>query len=194
MRGTPSMPTKLEALKKQADELKITYHPSIGLNALQEKVNTELDLLNETANTPIPTPTVEPEPVPVAIPETEGEMRMRMKKHAQKKIRVRITCMNPNKKDYAGEIFSAGNRVVPTIKQFIPYNAGEEGWHVSNIILGVLRGRQCQVFNTITDKQGRKHRKGKLIREFAIEELPSLTQIELDALAATQAATKSLED
>ena len=183
----------LLALKKQADELRISYHPSIKLATLQDKVDTELALLAETDNTPSPPTQESIVEKPKVKVETEGEKRMRLKKDAQRLIRVQITCMNPSKKDYSGEIFSAGNRLVPTIKQFIPYNA-ENGWHVANILLGVIRERKCQVFTTVVDAQGRKHRKGRLIPEFAIQELPPLTQEELDELAAVQAANKSLED
>ena len=35
-------PTELEALKKRADQMGLTYHPSIGVDALREKVNAHL--------------------------------------------------------------------------------------------------------------------------------------------------------
>lgn len=40
--------------------------------------------------------------------------------------------------------------------------------------------RECQVFVTIKDGRGNSVRRGKSIKEFAIEVLPQLTQEELD--------------
>ena len=100
--------------------------------------------------------------------------------------------MNPNKKEWEGEIITAGNAGVGTFKKYIPFNA-DEGWHVPNIIYQVLKGRECQVFSTVTGPRGNKFRKGKLIKEFAIEVLPPLTEDELKDLAQRQAMAKSVD-
>ena len=75
------------------------------------------------------------------------------------------------------------------MKRYVPYNA-EDGWHVEQILLNQLRERQCQIFVTEKDSRGNKIRKGKLIREFAIEVLDPLTEEELHDLAQRQAMAK----
>jgi hypothetical protein len=45
----------------------------------------------------------------------------------------------------------------------------------------------------VPDSRGNKVRKGKLIKEFAIEELPPLTKEELAELAQRQAMSKSVD-
>ena len=74
----------------------------------------------------------------------------------------------------------------------MPFNA-DAGWHVPRIIYQQLAERQCQIFTTVTDSRGNKSRKGKLIREFAIEMMPNLTPAELHELAQRQAMAKAID-
>ena len=174
------MPDELTSLKQRADLLGISYHPSIGLEKLRDKVNAALSSQEET----------KPEEVsqdPVA--ETMDQKRRRLRDEAAKLVRIRVTCMNPNKKEWEGEIFTVSNNAVGTVKRYVPYNA-EDGWHVEQILLNQLRERQCQIFVTDKDSRGNKIRKGKLIREFAIELLDPLTDKELAELAQRQAMAK----
>ena len=82
---------------------------------------------------------------------------------------------------------------VPVVFNFdIPFNA-EEGWHVPKIIYNQLVQRECQVFYTVKNARGQSTRKGKLIKEFAIEVLPQLTEKELTELARRQAMAKAVD-
>jgi len=173
---------ELAALKARADMLGISYHPSIGLEKLRDKVNGTL------TNAPVEE---EEKPV-VAKAETEGQIRSRQKADASRLIRVRVTCMNPAKKEWEGEFFSAGNSVVGTMTKYVPFNV-DEGWHIPNIIYKMVCDRQCQTFYTVTDERGNKTRRGKLIKEFAVEVLPDLTPEELHDLAQRQAMSKSID-
>lgn len=176
------IPDDLTVLKERADKLGIAYHPSIKLDKLKEKINAELAKDDE--------PVIE---MAAPVEETETQMKRRLRDEARRLVRVRITCMNPAKKEWQGEIFTVGNAVVGTLRNYVPFNA-EDGWHVPAIILQAMEDRMCQVFTTTKDSQGNSTRRGKLIKEFAIEYLPPLTEKELAELAAVQAATKSLED
>ena len=178
---------EMAALKSRADVLGLQYHPSIGLEKLKEKVAAAM------------ADPVEPVPEKVkagaantAEPETANQRRSRFKNEANKLIRVRVTCMNPAKKEWEGEIFTAGNAAVGSIKKYVPFNA-DDGWHIPNIIYQVMQDRMCQVFNTITDSRGNKIRQGKQIREFALEVLEPLTKEELKTLALRQAASKAID-
>ena len=125
---------------------------------------------------------------PVAEPEMD---RAALQKSASELMRIRVTCMNPAKKEWEGEIFTVGNAVVGTFKKYVPFNA-DEGWHVPRIIYEQLKDRECQVFTTVRDSRGNSTRKGKLIKEFAIEVLPNLTEEEIKELAQRQAMAKSV--
>ena len=192
-----SGPTELDTLKARADMLGIQYHPSIGVDKLREKVKAAQDGTGAgTAGGDQPDEGQEaakPSSAPVAVvPETPNQRRVRLKQEATKLVRIRVTCMNPAKKEWDGEIFTAGNAAIGSVKKFVPFNA-DDGWHVPNIILQVMRDRMCQIFTTVVDSRGNKVRKGKMIREFAIEIMDQLTTEELAELAARQAATKSID-
>lgn len=172
---------ELAALKARADMLGLTYHPSIGVEKLREKVNAALA-------PPAEEPKVEAE----AVEETVGARNARLKREASKLVRIRVTCMNPAKKEWEGEIFSVGNAVVGSFTKYVPFNT-EDGWHVPAMILQMIQDRQCQVFYTVTDQRGNKSRKGKLIKEFSVEVLPPLTPEELHDLAQRQAMSNSID-
>lgn len=197
------VPDELESLKKRAELLGIAYHPNIGLDKLRNKVNNKLN-----ANTP--QPREEPAPISTAPKstvtsitptaankerankETIPQRNARLNREAAKLIRVRVTCMNPNKKDWEGEFITVSNSVVGTHKKYVPFNI-QEGWHVPNIIYQALRERKCQIFVTEQGPQGHKQRKGKLINEFAIDVLTPLTPAQLKELAQQQAMAGSID-
>jgi hypothetical protein len=166
----------------------LSYHPSIGVDKLREKVSAALS--DAPASTPAAAP-VAPAVVEMAT-ETEAQARQRMKRFAGELVRIRLTCMNPAKKDWEGEIFTVGNSLVGTIKKYVPFNA-DEGWHVPRILLDTLQDRQCQIFVKGKTKHGVTMAEGKLIKEFAIEILPQLTPEELQELAQRQAMAGAID-
>lgn len=164
---------ELTALKARADMMGVKYHPSISLEKLKEKITAHMNAGEDK-------PTAEPEMDRAALQKSASEL-----------MRIRVTCMNPAKKEWEGEIFTVGNSVVGTFKKYVPFNA-DEGWHVPRIIYEQLKDRECQVFTTVRDSRGNSTRKGKLIKEFAIEVLPNLTEEEIKELAQRQAMAKSV--
>ena len=184
----------LESLKLRADRMGLKYHPSISFEKLSEKIAAALaeetkgdkDVDNGNVSAP--------QVAEVSAPkeETLNEKRSRLKKEAFALSRIRVTCMNPAKKEWEGELFTAGNSLVGSVTKFVPFN-NDEGWHVPKIILNQIQNRQCQIFTTVRDSQGRSSRKGKMIKEFAVEILDPLTPEELAELARRQAATKAID-
>lgn len=179
------VPDELASLKSRADLLGIKYHPSIGVEALRDKVNAAV-----TSDGPAKETTA-PEAASDAAVETDGQFRARKKREANELIRLRVTCMNPSKAEWDGEIFTAGNSVVGSFKKYIPFNA-DEGWHVPRIIYNQIKERECQIFVSSQDTRGNTVRKGKLIKEFAIEIMDALTHEELTELARRQAASNAI--
>ena len=173
--------TELENLKSRAEKLGVKFHPSISAEKLREKIKAhQADSEGETG---------EAEPKAEDTTENPSLKKLRLKREALKLVRVRITCMNPAKKEWEGEIITVANNAVGTVKRYVPFNT-EDGWHVEHILLEQLRERQCQIFVSEKDSRGNKVRKGKLIREFAIEVLEPLTEEELAELAQRQAMAK----
>lgn len=173
-------PSELDTLKERANTLGLSYHPSIGPEKLREKVNAALSQENKTD----PDETQDDSGEAVAATESTNELRVRKKREASEQVRIIATCMNPNKKDYEGEIFMAGNTVIGTFKKYVPF--GVE-WHVPRVIYNMIKQRQCQVFQNKRDSRGRNVKEGKLIPEFTVSVLDPLKESELKELAQRQA-------
>jgi hypothetical protein len=119
----------LDELKDIADGLGLKYHPTISAAKLADKIE-------EFAS--------EPEEAPVAPAQKKTPKEIRQ--GATKLVRVRVTCMNPAKRDWDGEIFMVGNRHTGTLRKYVPYGVD---WHVPQMILDMIKARQCQVFQSV---------------------------------------------
>jgi hypothetical protein len=159
------------------------YHPSIGAEAAREGQDRQAPGSGQARRKKPDAPQAASRPKPRSASACKNEAKL---------VRIRLTCMNPAKKEWDGEIITAGNAGVGSFKKFVPFNA-EEGWHVPRIIFQVLKDRQCPVFYTDKVKNGVTMRRSKLIKEFAIEVLDPLTQEELHDLAQRQAMAKSID-
>lgn len=175
---------ELEMLKARADKLGISYHPSIGAEKLREKINAALAYEGEQ--------TQEAAVAKGPQEETEAQRRQRIMDEALKLVRIRVTCMNPAKKEIDGEIFTTGNAIIGTVRKYVPFNA-PDGWHVPQIILNMLQERQFQQFYNEIVKNGVSVRRSRMVKEFAIEILPPLTDEELKDLAQQQAMAKRID-
>lgn len=158
----------LDALKKEADELGLDYHPTIGAEKLAKKLEEfKADAAEES-----------PEPVQPKL--SIGEI----KRKASEKVRIRITCMNPAKKEWESDIFCTGNAKIGTFREVVPFDTE---WHVSRIVFNMIKNRKYQTFVKEKSKNGVTVKRGKLLNEYAVEELPPLTEAELKDLAQRQA-------
>lgn len=181
----PIVEDELTVLKERADVLGIKYHTSISAAKLKEKIEAHL------AGTKPADQAAGSEDAPQG--ETPAEKILRLKKNMLALVRVRLSCLNPAKKEWEGEIITVGNAVIPSLKKFVPFTGHDDGYHLPRMMLNQLRERQCQVFHTVKDDRGNKVRRGKLIKEFAIEELPPLTPEELKDLAQRQAVAQAID-
>lgn len=180
---------ELEALKEQATELGIKFHPNIGFDKLQFKVNEKLiDIANgeEIQRNVVNTEKTEEPTGNRGKMLTPNEVEKMIRDEALELVRVRVTCMNPNKSEWEGEIFTVGNSKIPAQKKYVPFNI-EEGWHIPRIMLTMLEDRKYQAFINERDHRGRQIRRGVLKKEFNIEVMPPMTSEEIKDLRAKQA-------
>jgi len=181
---------ELAVLKARADLMGIKYHPSTGLDKLRAKIENALKgniSENSSLNDDEDVTKIQNKSAEYLTEKEfkEEEFRLR-KQNAGKLVRVRVTCMNPAKKDWDGEIISVGSAKIGTYKKFVKFNT-EDGWHIPHIIYEYLKEKKCSIFITVVDQKGQKVRKAKLVNEFSIEVLPALTKEELKELAQRQA-------
>ena len=196
----PKQSEELDLLKARASQMGIKHHPNIGLDKLRDKVaNFQKTSAAENVQAAREALVEEEAEVPVQavktavkeVVETKGQYRIRRLKEASRYRRIIVTNMNPNRKEWEGDIYTVSNSLVGTFKKYIPFN-NEDGWHVPNIIYEHLKERKCQVFYTVKNRDGAKIRKGKLIPELNIVLLPDLTSDQLKELASQQAQRNSI--
>ena len=167
-------PDELTTLKTKADLMGIQYSPNIGLDTLRERVNKHLQDTEQNQQQPV-------NAAPVIV-----DTRM----ESMKLVKVIITSMDQTKKDYPGEVFTVSNAVIPTIKRFVPFGVET---HVEKILLDVIKDKQC--LQLVEDSQAKIKgmKKKKIIRAYAVQELPQLTSEELEELRKAQLARQSIE-
>ena len=174
---------ELTVLKQRADQMGITYSNNIGVDTLREKIQAKLS--GEPEKKAEAEASAEPE---LTQAEKDNILRNNIRVDALKLVRIRLTNLNPNKKDLHGEIITVSNRYIGTVRKYVPFNeAGENGWHVPQIILDVMKDKRFLSIRT-RRVNGREVIEQSWAPEFAIEVLPPLTQEELQQLANRQAA------
>jgi len=166
--------TELDALKQIADNMGLKYHPSISLEKLKDKV--------EKAREPVATKTVEKL--------NKMDARKDHIAEASKLVRVRVVNMNPTRRESKGEYITVSNKMVGTIKRFVPFDVV---WHVEEFIYKTLKNRKFRKSVDEPDGKGGKISKNLFIPEFSVEVLPQLTEQELKDLAADQAARGAID-
>lgn len=177
-----TQPSEREELEARAKQLGLKFHPNMGDDKLREKVNAAMTGSGDDEDGD--DSAQDNQPTVAEQKQSANQLRVTKKQEAEQLVRVRITCMNPNKREWEGEMFTAGNSVVGTHKKYVPFDVE---WHVPRILLNMIKERKAQVFVKQRDDKGRQITKGKLIKEFSVEELPALTEKELEELAQRQA-------
>ena len=185
--------SKLETLKARADLMGIKYHHKAGVDKLRKLVNdvinTGPDTIEDTEENTGPAPITE---FLTAAEFASLNLRKR-RRNAGSLVRVRVVCMNPGKKDWEGEIFSVGSAKLGTFKKYVPFNS-EDGYHVPQIMLDMIKERKCAIFQTVKGPKGNKIRKAKLVPEFSVEVLTPLSKEELKDLAQQQAMSGAFQE
>jgi hypothetical protein len=177
-------PTELDLLKDRARLMGIVFSNNIGIETLRQKIedkmNGEPEKQEVTTN-----PLVQDTPA-----KSKMTMREELLSVAMKLVRVRITNLDPKKKDLPGEIFTVANEYIGNVRKYIPYGEqSDDGYHIPQCIYDQLEARKFLNIRTIKDSRtGAPRVSTSWAKEFALEVLPQLTRAELDKLAAAQKA------
>lgn len=206
----------LNVVQAQADVLGIDYHHRAGAEKIAGLVAAHLAANPQDALKLVPAETlVDPELPPehndlddsfIEQPETKAdgapcpvkpmtpvEFRQTEEGNRVKGIgalrRVQISCMNPMKREWPGEIISVGSAKHGTFKKFVPFTGVP--YHIPQIIYDALKERQCTLYRTERDERGNSRRVGYQTKEFNIVDLPPLTKEELEKLRKKQQLAKA---
>lgn len=186
------------SLKARARLMGIQFSNNIGLEALRLKINAKLAELEPEEDEPAVAETVVAAPVaekPKTRAQLEMEMRAKLMAEATKLVRLRITNLNPNKRDLPGEIFTVANEFIGTISKYIPFGAvTDDGYHVPYCLYEMMRDKQFVNLRTTKGRNGQDKVEDGWAKEFALEVLPQLTPQELERLRNAQAAANNTDD
>ncbi len=174
---------ELQILKDHAEDIGLKYHHKVGAAKLRAQIQAHESDTEE--------PDLKPEPEVVQTKRIKPPPGTK-KRQANTLIRVRVTCMNPNKREWHGEVLACGNRFIGNIKKYIPFD-NPEGWHVPHILVDRMQKAKCQIFVERRNSRGEKIKQGKLIPEYNVEIMDPLTRDEMKALATQQALNHSID-
>ena len=191
---TPA-PDEKQLLMQRARLMGIKFSNNIGVEALRAKIAAQMEAGE---------PAKEDEPVvaanvpaamvaarPLTAEMTDAEIRKKLTTEQMKLVRIRITCLDPKKKDLPGEIFTVANKFIGTVRKYVPFGeVTENGYHVPYCIYQMLKDRKFLNIRTRKSKNGTDQVETGYVPEFALEVLPQLTPKELKELAIRQAAAK----
>lgn len=154
-------------LQERADKMGIKYSPNIGLETLKERIHEKLK---------------EEEP-------EYGNELENARKECVKLIRVSVTSLDNSKVQLDGEYFKVANGVC-SVARYIPFNTP---WHIEKILYDTLKEKKVQQVKS-APKGSAITQKSVISPAYAIEVLDPLTDKELESLANSQKARKSIED
>ena len=198
-------PDELSMLKSRARMMGITFSNNISVETLKQKIqekidgdekeNVEVDELNPPETIPPVEALVNPSvPAPTKANKSQT-LRQQVTLENMRLIRVRITNMDPKKKNLPGEVVTVANEYLGTVRKFVPFGeVTEDGYHIPYCIYKQLLSRKFLNIRTYKDRKNNNQIKVEQhwAKEFSIEVLPPLTKEELNHLAVAQTAAGGL--
>lgn len=204
--NTVQQPTELDMLKNRARMMGITFGNNIGVDALKAKIQAKIDGNEQGASNDGGNDDADDADdddanqngeqtaaAAVAGADKPKSLRQQQYEEQMRLVRLRITNLDPKKKDLPGEIITFSNRILGTVKKYVPFGeATEDGYHVPYCIYQILKAREF--LNIRTKKvNNRPVVETGMVREFALEVLDPLTPKELAQLRANQAAAGGID-
>ena len=191
-------PSELDMLKSRAKLMGITFSNNIGLDALKTKIEEHKQASEAKTQTQILAQTNEQQPEVQTENQTKKTKTLSLRAHLQKEkmklVRLRITNLDPKKKDLPGEILTVGNEYLGTVRKFVPFGeATDNGYHVPYCLYELMRDRKFLSIKTRKGPKGQTIVEQQMVREFALEILPPLTEAELARLSAAQLSAGGVE-
>ena len=190
-------PDELQMLKSRARVMGLKFSNNIGVETLRTMIQKKMDgedstePTNDVAGTPAP-PLLDPSQ---PAPKKKETVRQRVQRENMRLIRVRITNMDPKKKDLPGEVITIANEFLGTVRKYIPFGeVTENGYHVPYCIFKHLKARKFLNIRTYKDRKNNNQIKidQTWAQEFALEVMDPLTPTELRQLALAQQAAGGL--
>ena len=185
---------ELALLKERAKQMGIPFSNNISLETLRKRISDKMEGQEEPEVNPL-TGDVEIAAITSAPKKLDAKqnalaLRKMMQRDQMKLVRVRITNMDPKKKDLPGEIWTVSNEYLGNVRKMIPYGEQtDDGFHIPYCLFRLLQSKRFLHIRTVKDRvTGVERQEKQWVKEFSLDVLPDLTKEELARLAAAQAA------
>ena len=185
---------ELTSLKERAKVMGIPFSNNISLETLRKRVADKMEGKDEPEVNPLAGDSeiaaITTAPKKLDAKQNALALRKLMHREQMKLVRVRITNMDPKKKDLPGEIWTVANEYLGTVRKFVPYGEQtDDGFHIPYCLYRLLDSKRFLHIRDVKDRTTGIVRQDKVwAKEFSLDVLPTLTRGELDRLAAAQAA------
>ena len=185
---------ELALLKERAKQMGIPFSNNISLETLRKRISDKMEGKDVPEVNPL-TGDAEIAAITLAPAKLDAKqnalaLRKMMQRDQMKLVRVRITNMDPKKKDLPGEIWTVSNEYLGNVRKMIPYGEQtDEGFHIPYCLFRLLQSKRFLHIRTVKDRvTGVERQEKQWVKEFSLDVLPDLTKEELARLAAAQAA------
>ena len=187
-----NLPDELSVLKQRATMMGIQFSNNIGLETLRKKIEDKMEGRAEADAAPQINPLAGET---TTQPVKRKTLRQKLYDEQMKLVRIRVTNLDPKKKDLPGEILTVANEYLGTVRKFIPFGeVTDDGYHIPYCLYKMLDARKFLNIRTFKDRRtGTVRVESGYVKEFALEVLDPLTPAELAKLATAQKAAGSVE-
>ena len=185
---------ELALLKERAKQMGIPFSNNISLETLRKRISDKMEGKEEPEVNPLTgdaeIAAITSAPAKLDAKQNALALRKMMQREQMKLVRVRITNMDPKKKDLPGEIWTVSNEYLGNVRKMIPYGEQtDEGFHIPYCLFRLLQSKRFLHIRTVKDRvTGVERQEKQWVKEFSLDVLPDLTKEELARLAAAQAA------
>ena len=185
---------ELALLKERAKQMGIPFSNNISLETLRKRISDKMEGKDVPEVNPLAgdaeIAAITSAPKKLDAKQNALALRKMMQREQMKLVRVRITNMDPKKKDLPGEIWTVSNEYLGNVRKMIPYGEQtDEGFHIPYCLFRLLQSKRFLHIRTVKDRVTGVERQDKQwVKEFSLDVLPDLTKEELARLAAAQAA------
>lgn len=185
---------ELTLLKERAKQMGISFSNNISLETLRKRIADKMEGKDEPEVNPLAGDSeiaaITAAPKKLDAKQNALALRKLMHREQTKLVRVRITNMDPKKKDLPGEIWTVANEYLGNVRKMIPYGEQtDDGFHIPYCLFRLLQSKRFLHIRTVKDHvTGLERQEKQWVKEFSLDVLPDLTKEELARLAAAQAA------
>ena len=185
---------ELVLLKERAKQMGIPFSNNISLETLRKRISDKMEGKDVLEVNPLAgdaeIAAITSAPAKLDAKQNALALRKMMQRDQMKLVRVRITNMDPKKKDLPGEIWTVSNEYLGNVRKMIPYGEQtDEGFHIPYCLFRLLQSKRFLHIRTVKDRvTGLERQEKQWVKEFSLDVLPDLTKEELARLAAAQAA------